>query len=368
MNLTAEQVPALRRELVEYGRSPDAAFFYTLMVNTGRQPMRPAGSPVRAGQILAATEADRLTRADLWYVDEDLCDLVDAAFPTMPTFAPRPHDLPSRHGFAVFARPLVSMIRDPIPADEVFAGMLAAMNPSPVEREALRKATHEMTTRPVGITAVSWGPIGESAVAAEAAKVWPTGGMWFSFYSMPVSVIDPTVLAGLATATGKPYQRSGPTLTVENELLISWAPEDATDLTKWEMPLDPGGTGVWGAALLTTFLLARQGNVAEQVDQRVARPERRRHERAGLGDPGAVRVLRLRRSVRERGEQQPQDGDTNPGRQYKHRWVVRGHWRRQWYPSIQAHRPKWIAPYLAGPDDAPLLGGDKVTRLTGPAS
>jgi hypothetical protein len=46
--------------------------------------------------------------------------------------------------------------------------------------------------------------------------------------------------------------------------------------------------------------------------------------------------------------------------------VVRGHWRNQWYPSLNARRPLWIAPYLKGPDDAPLLGGEKVTTLGAP--
>lgn len=39
----------------------------------------------------------------------------------------------------------------------------------------------------------------------------------------------------------------------------------------------------------------------------------------------------------------------------KHRWMVSGHLRAQWYPSEQAHHVIWIAPHLKGPDDAPLL-------------
>lgn len=37
-----------------------------------------------------------------------------------------------------------------------------------------------------------------------------------------------------------------------------------------------------------------------------------------------------------------------------HRWIVRGHYRAQWYPSSGAHRVIWIAPYLKGPEDAPF--------------
>jgi hypothetical protein len=36
------------------------------------------------------------------------------------------------------------------------------------------------------------------------------------------------------------------------------------------------------------------------------------------------------------------------------RWIVRGHYRAQWYPSEQAHQLIWIEPYLKGPDGAPI--------------
>jgi len=29
-------------------------------------------------------------------------------------------------------------------------------------------------------------------------------------------------------------------------------------------------------------------------------------------------------------------------------WWVRGHWRNQWYPSIQDNKRKWIRPYVKG--------------------
>lgn len=40
--------------------------------------------------------------------------------------------------------------------------------------------------------------------------------------------------------------------------------------------------------------------------------------------------------------------------EWKHRWIVRGHHRAQWYPSIQAHKVIWIAPFVKGPDGASL--------------
>lgn len=64
-----------------------------------------------------------------------------------------------------------------------------------------------------------------------------------------------------------------------------------------------------------------------------------------------------------RAEETPPGADS---REWRHRWVVRGHWRNHWYPSLKDHRPVWISPYLKGPADAPLLGGEKVTVVNAP--
>lgn len=59
-----------------------------------------------------------------------------------------------------------------------------------------------------------------------------------------------------------------------------------------------------------------------------------------------------------------QADDASPhatGVDHRHRWLVRGHHRAQWYPSLQAHKVIWIAPHLRGPDGAPVL--DKAYRV-----
>lgn len=35
-------------------------------------------------------------------------------------------------------------------------------------------------------------------------------------------------------------------------------------------------------------------------------------------------------------------------------WMVSGHWRQQWYPSLGCHQPIWVLPYVKGPESAPL--------------
>ncbi|WP_158827763.1 hypothetical protein [Streptomyces sp. NRRL S-118] len=70
-------------------------------------------------------------------------------------------------------------------------------------------------------------------------------------------------------------------------------------------------------------------------------------------EPASVRLIDLRR---------PKIGNAHGSgnRDYHYQWIVRGHWRQQWYPVRQVHRPVWIAPHVKGPEGAPLLGGEKV--------
>lgn len=67
-----------------------------------------------------------------------------------------------------------------------------------------------------------------------------------------------------------------------------------------------------------------------------------------LGVTSAVNVVVLRR---------PQESN-NKGEQvdteWSCQWFVRGHWRQQYLPSTQTHRPTWIQPYVKGPEDKPL--------------
>lgn len=83
------------------------------------------------------------------------------------------------------------------------------------------------------------------------------------------------------------------------------------------------------------------------------RASQRRIARVGL-PVDDVRVIALRNIPRAHVDG-PED------REWLHRWIVRGHWRRQpCGPGRQERRPIWIEPHIKGPEDAPLLGGEKV--------
>jgi hypothetical protein len=77
-------------------------------------------------------------------------------------------------------------------------------------------------------------------------------------------------------------------------------------------------------------------------------------ERAGVSPD--VRIVRLRRAVATSDH----DGS---GREWHHRWVVRMHKVRQWYPSQQQHKIIYRGPYIKGPADKPLISGETVRGL-----
>lgn len=64
-----------------------------------------------------------------------------------------------------------------------------------------------------------------------------------------------------------------------------------------------------------------------------------------------VTIVELRRPVRLPHDTTGRTSD----RQYSRRWWVGGHWRQQACgPNHSERRPKWIAPYIKGPQDKPL--------------
>lgn len=92
--------------------------------------------------------------------------------------------------------------------------------------------------------------------------------------------------------------------------------------------------------------------LATRVRVPTARHVRRRAERAGRKVPPYVDVVTLRRLHHE-AIRTGQDRTAEPV-DWQWQWIVRGHWRNQWYPAESAHKPKFIESYVKGPEDRPL--------------
>jgi hypothetical protein len=106
-----------------------------------------------------------------------------------------------------------------------------------------------------------------------------------------------------------------------------------------------------------TYLRVLHRLMAERIvmksRRKTSRPVWRDAKRKGMPEVKEVIVVELRRvTVKHDGE----SGEAH----YSHRFMVRGHWRNQWYESLKIHRQKWISPYVKGPDDAPFMEKERV--------
>lgn len=115
-------------------------------------------------------------------------------------------------------------------------------------------------------------------------------------------------------------------------------------------------------AFVQTFFRLAQQRIATITAERGDRATRKRLARM-KGKPdhvNGVQIVTLRRPKRPVA-----DDHVAHNVDWKHRWVVDGHWRNQWYPSTKTHRQIWIAPYVKGPEDADLvLASGRVYEFT----
>lgn len=102
----------------------------------------------------------------------------------------------------------------------------------------------------------------------------------------------------------------------------------------------------WWRLAQTTLRLMLEFKPVSRYDAKLDRAARKAAGRVGF-DARDVTVVRLRR---RKGEREPLGGTAD----YSCRFLVSGHWRNQWCPSVGHHRQTWIAPYVKGPDDKPF--------------
>jgi hypothetical protein len=105
------------------------------------------------------------------------------------------------------------------------------------------------------------------------------------------------------------------------------------------------GQRIW-RYIAAVFALVEQ-RILVATPEGIGRAALRRLKKAKARQPPAILVVRLRRAEGSHAE---------PGepREWSCRWIVRGHWRQQYYPSSGEYRPIFILPHIKGPDDKPL--------------
>lgn len=112
------------------------------------------------------------------------------------------------------------------------------------------------------------------------------------------------------------------------------------------------------AALGATWLLMQQPTIAQ------TRPLQEHGSGDGTARPPRpdreVRIIDLRPAVDPAAAREPNDA-AGSGRVYRHRWLVRGHWRQQAVGQGRAQRrPVFVPAHIKGPDGAPMLESEHV--------
>lgn len=118
----------------------------------------------------------------------------------------------------------------------------------------------------------------------------------------------------------------------------------------WFFGVDEGGPRVEGfhvAMYLQVCWRLMQQDVIVGDQRKPGGQFAKRAERADIDK--RVTVVTLRRARQDQDDREPRTVD------WAKRWVVSGHWRNQWYAVAQIHRLIWIAPFVKGPEDKPLV-------------
>lgn len=245
-----------------------------------------------------------LQYAEPFYVSRNICELIEAAGRGLPDVTIGESDLFTPAGFAWFAKPLsIPEEYDHLTgSDSLLALAWCAVNYSD---DGARLPSSDHPANEVVVIPFPYYPqITRLVPAPMTVMTWPFGK---SLNYIRANAID----------------------AIHNDRSIS-------KRGTLEMAYFAAAMALFGQQLL----VSRR--------ERASRATRRRAAEVWKTEK-LVNVVELRRKTIHKD---------NPGHaevEWSHQWLVRGHWRNQWYPSAGRHQPVWVSPYVKGPEDKPLL-------------
>lgn len=208
----------------------------------------------------------------------------------------------------------------PLETMTLSAGMLPAESgfvwfDHPIELETIHDKVigyQEPYQLPVAIHAIAWASANASGTHAMIASIASSHGV------DSLGLIDFCVVA-----MDRPIAEQNISTVPERDKLVRW----------------------WAS-----FLLWIDQRIVSVESAPVERHARRRLDReVGADFNRSLKVVLLRRKVGAKDHP-----DSEPHLEWSCQWVVSGHWRNQYYPKRERHEPKWILPYVKGPEDKPL--------------
>lgn len=318
--IPAAQLPHVRTRLVEELSQPGNPVTTTFELALAAGVQAPAHRRImdqrEQAELLTRNERKRLARAALYWISPNMTALTLAAAPGMPPFRPTAADLPAPYGLVYFAAPFADADETPLVDAAMFDdGSIRTFKPGRFS-----------------VCAATWGPW-------DYQGMWARGGTWFTFYTLRQDDLP------------------GLPLRLDNECVVAAGHDEPGEDPLLDEATRQDGTAAWMHLVLTAFRLMATSRTASSTPQTPGRAFRRRAARAGVDRPGEpVQLVDITTRPRTARAVDGQDG-----RAYRVRWIVSGHWRNQYYPTRDAHRPRWIEPYVKGPEGAPLRTNERVT-------
>lgn len=110
--------------------------------------------------------------------------------------------------------------------------------------------------------------------------------------------------------------------------------------------------------LLTAFLPLLESQMVEKTSVQVQKPQKKHKKHASPTPPREITVVSLMTP------EYTSTGSAETGQHHRNRahWV-RGFWRKQWYPSKQEHRPKWVDGFMRGDPSLGIVTSKKIYKV-----
>jgi hypothetical protein len=311
--------------LQRYMASDDGDYNFMSLIDKA-QGFYSTGEPVRDGEkarVIATAIYSGLSEAAPYYFSPEMSDLVIAGANTMPSITLTEDLFPDRYGFLYYDKLLPSSFLD----DD-------GKKREDIHIRAISwtifgkfKGDYGMTQRELASHAIDKLP--QTATALFTVYYCKDRGPW---HGIPASIV-PWVMGT------RPLDMANDVDKLRERLESKGLSVTGRDVTDWSHELQ----------IIAASLAFMNQRIIVTDSTPPDRATRRRLERDKV-EPKNVQVVRLRKIVHAKHDN---DGDKEAV-EWSHRWVVSGHWRKQYYPSTDTHKAIWIMPYVKGPDSKPL--------------
>lgn len=286
----------------------------------------PTEGHLRFAHVAQHAHADTLAEATLFLADSAMVDLIDTSAPSMPDQELQATDTITPQGFCYFA--------DLLPD---------------------RSGTLPL----IPIRGFSWSHLDAGHPLAGEDHEHPY--VLLTFY-VPVRE---TLIARGFISEDDPTPANAPALIANSTVM--WRYDSLIGEVFGHVPPSEAFTpGFYQRVAAAFWTLVQQPGITSTSHAAPGQPtDQRRARRSGITNPTApVSVVTLHRPPPPDGTRsQPSGGEE--GRKMKVRSATRGHWRRQYYASIESHRHIWIEPFWRGPEGGRIQGAERVFLARG---